>query len=239
MNLLFRKSISIAVLLSLSLLSIGCSNKIQTNPYPDDIRGESIKENAERNFYEKKGYIEGKRDGFREGVEWSKKSIDKLMEEFKAIQFSNYLIKEKYIQPGPVYIDKDGRIILSKMEIQAPFTKADIFNKFGGQIPTYMDDDAMDIFKQTSGETKKAPVVLNKTFNPTVLNDSVETKEVNKKSVGLTFVQLQNTKTNQDLAVRFGLVGSLIDDKFVVKFNNKQEAVDFCANFDICLNLSK
>jgi hypothetical protein len=252
--------VNIFLLLFFASFFVGCSNKDQINPNPDVAALDSIKDDIQKRLYEEKGYIQGRQDGFKEGVQWAEGAVEKYMEDMKALQFTNYLIKEKYIQPGPIYIDDKGTIILSKMEIVVPYTKADIFNKFGGELPRYIgkSDGGDSYTKITSSNSKfsqemdaknnekektingvvvkTASAPLKETFEPTVVKDEYETKKTTQESVEKKFIQVKNTKSNQDLITKFGYTGGAIDDKIVIRFNGKQEAVDFCSNFNVCIN---
>ena len=99
------------------LIISACTSKQIINPEPNPNNKESIKELAQKEIYRNNGYEQGKRDGFNDGVMWTKQSLGNFMKKIHAIQFSSYLYKNKYIQPGPVYISADNKLTLSKMEM--------------------------------------------------------------------------------------------------------------------------
>lgn len=238
---------------SISLLT-ACSSKEQVNPNPIDIKQDSIKEKVQKEQHEAIGYNQGKIDGFAEGVKWSKQTMDKTIKYINAVQFTSYLVKDNYIQPGPVYMDENGKIHLSKMEIVPPYTKADIFTKFGAELPRFIEENnnklssLYPVNKKSTQKVAPSPVATNRpqvkypetSFTPEIYRKNSQTKIVNTEAIKQTYVYIHGTKSNRQTLERFGYkVGTIEnqDNQLVVKFNTKNEAYQFCTNFDICMDV--
>ena len=214
---------------------VGCSSKEQINPTPKEIERESIEDEAKEELYTDKGYAQGRKDGFLEGLTWAEKSSDKLLKKLNAVLFSSYLIRDKYILPGPIYISEEGQIILGSMEIQEPYTKADIYNRYGAELPRFDNDDFPK--KKKGSENTITQDKLIKSFLPTVHKKPAKPKKITNKTIQKSDVEVEGNKTNQDILNRLGISGGAIDGKYVIPFETKNDAVVFCTNFDICLNM--
>lgn len=227
----------------------GCSSKVDVNPDPSTIQHKSIKEEVKERLHENKGYQIGKADGFKEGVMWSANVVKKYIKEIKDLQFTNYLMKEKYVQAGAIYIDKYNKIAFGEMEIRPPYSVADLFKRFGGDIPRYVnhieektiDDKFFNGGEETTKGDKKSIVNgesgLKETFNPSIYEKSHETKELNKQTNRETWVSIKNTKTNKKLITELGIQSGVFEDKYILNFSTKKSAEDFCRNFQKCMNI--
>lgn len=243
---MIKNSISILITFLVLISLSGCSSKEQINSNPQMSNNYDIAENARKEMYNKEGYIEGKKDGFKEGVSFMKTALAEFMNEVRAIQFSSYLIKEKYIQPGEIYIEKDGKIVLGAMKIQHPYTLADIYNKFSDKIPVYakesntngfknlsLDNSSEEVDKQNIDET--AALKKKNAFNPTIHPKEPENRIENKETIKNTSVKVLRTNENEQILNKLGFPYGKMDNHFLVEFSSKSESDIFCNNLNLCV----
>lgn len=230
------------LILLIANIFVGCSSKEVINPNDGVSESYDLAEKAKQDMYNKEGYIDGKKDGFKEGVNFMKGALAEFMNEVRAIQFSSYLIKEKYIQPGEIFIEKDGKITLGQMKIQQPYTLADIYNRFSDKIPTYAKDS-------TSGNTllsdsnlpieskinNAADNKMRNAFNSNIYAKEPEAKVINKDNIKNSFVKVARTNENEQILNKLGFQYGKMDNQLVVEFTSKDEANVFCTNLNLCL----
>jgi len=230
------------LILLIANIFIGCSSKEVINPNDGASESYDLAEKAKQDMYNKEGYIDGKKDGFKEGVNFMKGALAEFMNEVRAIQFSSYLIKEKYIQPGEIFIEKDGKITLGQMKIQQPYTLADIYNRFADKIPTYAKDSTSGNNLLTDNnvpvETKINNTADNKmrnAFNSNIYAKEPEAKVISKNNIKNTFVKVARTVENEQILNKLGFQYGKMDNQLVVEFTSKDEANVFCTNLNLCI----
>lgn len=229
------------ILLTISI--VGCTSKEQINSNPELSNSFDLAEKARKEMYNKEGYLDGKKDGFNEGVNFMKAALADFMSEVRAIQFSSYLIKEKYIQPGAIYIEKDGKITLGQMKIQHPYTLSDIYNRFADKIPVYAKENSysnkISLTEEANPIEKKVDDVLEQkrknAFNPSIHHKEPETKVLNSENLKKTFVKVLRTSENEQILNKLGFPYGRMDTYFLVEFNSKGESDIFCNNLNLCV----
>ncbi len=212
----------------------GCAavNNESINPTPKDVVSLKQTDTVLQDLYIKQGYVKGESIGFKKGLDFSKKVFSRLMSEIRAKQFSTYLVKERFIEAGPIYMDPiTGEIELGRMEIKKPWTVADIFKHFGADIPVKDADMLQQELDKIDGEIKK----LQSSVSPDIFIKPVESQEITQANVNGYLANINNTQNNQELLNKFGYTHGAIDNNLVIKFKTAEEKQIFCRNFGLCL----
>jgi hypothetical protein len=254
----------VATSLIVAFMMGGCaSNQQNINPLPSEYASySSVKDEAMQEIYKTRGYEIGKRDGFIEGINWAKTMIkQEFIPELRSIQLASYLIKENYIQPGAVYFSENNQIELGCMEMKPPYTVDYIFSKFSDQIPKFVSGSpsnnvstqASSVLEgqsmysnqntQISANTSSGAIDRGASKMTSVENDFTPDKREQKLYTGIVkeenirpyMVQMVKTQTTLNLMRKHNISYGLIDNYYVARFHTKQDANDFCMNFDVCI----
>ena len=219
----------IAIMGLIGSIFSGCSaNYENINPSVEETKEISSGSEQLRKLYEKQAYIKGEADGFEKGLAYGKKVVNELLNDLRAKQFAVYLHKERYIEAGPIYINPEtGEIELGKMEMRRPFTVADIFSQFGGEIPIKSDIKIKEDLLAIDDEIKK----LQSSVLPDIIVKKDSRQEVNNENINGYLVSMYNTNSNIDILTKFNYKFGTIDDKLIIKFEDKKTADVFCRNF--------
>lgn len=219
------------IFVELSILSLnGCSSHQQVNPTPQEVNVLSSKNEAQKELWIKKGFENGRESGFREGLEYAKSVFSEFEDDLRAREATTYLIKEKYVRAGPIYIDSNGKITLGKMEVIPPFTVGDIFIRYGSKIPKFNKTNA-----PVPNSTVSVVNEIESSVSPEILSTTSLNRKIDNKDIRTIYVEVFKTKTNQDFLERYGFEKGIVDDKYIVKFDSEDKANTFCKNFDMCI----
>lgn len=213
-----------------TFLFSGCAavNNEVINPTPQEVGSFKQSTTVLEDLYIKQGYVKGEAVGYQKGLEHSKKIISRLMNEIRAKQFSTYLVKERFIEAGPIYMDPiTGEIELGRMEIRKPWTIADIFKHFGADLPIKNEDMVNQELRELDNQIEK----IQSSVSPDIFVKPVQSQEITQVNANGYFAKLNNTQSNQELLNKFGYKHGAIDDKLIIKFNTNKDKEVFCLNF--------
>lgn len=214
--------------ISIAIFSGCAANYENINPRSEVVANYTKDSEALKALYIKEGYAKGEVDGFSKGLEFGKKVVDGLLNELKAKQFAIYLYKERFIEAGPIYIDPNsGEIELGCMEMRRPFTVADIFTQYGAEIPIKSEELLQKELLNIDNEIKK----IQSSVSADIFTKKTSSKEITNENVNGYLVKMYNTKSNEDMLKRFNYNYGVIDDKLIIKFNDKETANNLCNNF--------